>query len=209
MIEWNSVLIVFSIYVAGVVIPGPNFVAVAHEAVFSSRRHALVLVSGIVFVNLFWAASALLGMSAVFALFPWLALSVKLMGAAYLVWFGAMLIKNAKSSSSSSNSHKSKVSLLSAFKKGIAVNIANPKSIAFYAAVFSTAAPESINVATLLAMLSVVLLIASFWYGSVALLLSSSRVSKAFIRVKSWFNRICGSAIIFLGIKQAFVSTSN
>ena len=208
MIEWNSVVIVFSVYVAGVVIPGPNFVAVAHEAISNTRKHALVLVSGIVLVNLFWAASALLGMSAVFTLFPWLALLVKFTGATYLVWFGLMLIRNANAGSSVANSDYVRTNLFVAFKKGVAVNIANPKSIAFYAAVFSAAAPKSINLATLLAMLAVVLLIAFVWYGSVALLLSSPRISKAFVRIKGWFNKICGSTIILLGIRQAFGSAS-
>jgi len=209
MIEWNSVIIVFSIYVAGVVIPGPNFVAVTHEAVSNTRKHALVLVSGIVLVNLFWATSALLGMSAVFTLFPWLALLVKFIGATYLVWFGVMLIRNANTGSSVTSSNLAKTNLLFAFKKGVAVNIANPKSIAFYAAVFSAAAPKSINLATLLAMLAVVLLIAFAWYGSVAFLLSSPRISKAFIRVKGWFNKVCGSTIILLGLRQAFGGASN
>ena len=32
MVDGSAVLGVFSVYIAGVVIPGPNFVAVAHKA---------------------------------------------------------------------------------------------------------------------------------------------------------------------------------
>ena len=208
MVDWNSVFVVFSIYIAGVIIPGPNFVAVTHEAVSSSRRHALALVAGIVVVNIFWASSALLGLSAVFKLFPWLALLVKVLGSVYLIWFGVQLIKNAKKSEMGSRLTKNS-STRASFRTGLIVNIANPKSIAFYAAVFSAAAPPSVNFSTLLAMVCVVLVIASTWYGTVAILFSSPAVSKVFQSLKVWFDRFCGTTIVMLGLKQAFNSSSN
>lgn len=204
MIDWHSVAVVFSIYLAGVVIPGPNFVAVINVAVSAGRRPALALVAGIVLVNLFWAASALLGMGAVFKLFPWLAMVAKLAGAAYLIWFGVCLLITQQKGVGVMIVSLDKLGLMRAFKTGITVNIANPKSIAFYAAVFSAAAPSALNVPTLMLMLTTVLIIASAWYGAVAMLLSSATVSAAFLRLKHWFNRVCGSALIVLGLKQAF-----
>jgi threonine/homoserine/homoserine lactone efflux protein len=208
MVDWSSVFIVFSIYIAGVIIPGPNFVAVTHEAISSSRKHALALVAGIVVVNLFWAASAILGLGAVFKLFPWLALTAKILGSAYLVWFGTKLIKNAGKATSASQL-KLNASIQASFRNGLIVNIANPKSIAFYAAVFSAAAPTDVNFSTLMAMLCVVLVIASVWYGAVAVLFSSHAVSNAFRAYKAWFDRFCGTTIVMLGIKQAFGGSSN
>ena len=43
MIDGSAVLGVFSVYIAGVVIPGPNFVAVAHKAASATRIEALTL----------------------------------------------------------------------------------------------------------------------------------------------------------------------
>jgi len=92
VIDSSAVAMVFSVYAAGVVIPGPNFVAVVHKSVSGRRSDALALVTGIVIVNLFWATCAILGIGMVFAIFPWLAMSVKLAGAAYLIWFGLRLV---------------------------------------------------------------------------------------------------------------------
>jgi threonine/homoserine/homoserine lactone efflux protein len=80
VIDSSAVLAVFSVYVAGVVIPGPNFVAVAHKAVSSTRTEALAVVAGIVLVSLCWATCAILGVGIVFAAFPWMALVVKIAG---------------------------------------------------------------------------------------------------------------------------------
>lgn len=95
MIDGPAVLTVFLVYLAGVVIPGPNFVAVVHKAVAARRSEALALVAGIVLVNLFWATCAIAGIGVVFAAFPWAALIVKILGAAYLMSFGFRLLLKA------------------------------------------------------------------------------------------------------------------
>ncbi|HDS2537436.1 TPA: LysE family transporter [Klebsiella pneumoniae subsp. pneumoniae] len=199
----QAVLAVFTVYIVGVVIPGPNFVAVAHKAVSARRSEAFALVAGIVLVNLFWASSALLGVGIIFALFPWLALAVKVAGAGYLLWFGYRLIAQAAPSSGPSTV-TGKSGFRVAFLQGIATNIANPKSIAFYAAVFSSAAPAHVSMPTFAAMLLEVAVVASLWYGLVALVLSHAPIASAYRRSKAWIDRACGVLIISLGIRQLF-----
>lgn len=169
----------------------------------SPRSHALALVSGIVLVNLFWASSAILGVAAVFAIFPWLALAAKLMGAGYLIWFGAGLWLRAGGNARAVGSVAAPVGgAVRAFRQGVAVNIVNPKSIAFYAAVFSSAAPPHVDLPTFFAMLACVASLATLWYGSVALFFSHPRVSAWLERHARPFDRVCGTVLIALGIRQ-------
>ncbi|ALE58053.1 MAG: LysE family translocator [Paraburkholderia graminis] len=202
MIDSSAVLGVLSVYVAGVVIPGPNFVAVAHKAASTTRTEALAVVAGIVLVNLFWASCAILGVGIVFAAFPWLAFAVKMAGAAYLIWFGGRLIFKASAGNSQEIAQAPGGSLRQAFAQGFATNIANPKSVAFFAAVFSSAAPPHESVGTFLAMLGMVFVVASSWYGFVALTLSHARIASAYRRSKAWVDRVCGGVIIALGVRQ-------
>ncbi|GAB7521505.1 LysE family translocator [Paraburkholderia sp. 2C] len=204
MIDSSAVASVFSVYAAGVVIPGPNFVAVVHKAVSGRRSDALALVAGIVAVNLFWATCAILGIGMVFAIFPWLAVSVRLAGAAYLIWFGLRLIVSARASDLAASSPPQTPLFRAAFLQGVATNIANPKSIAFYAAVFSSAAPAHVSTPTFFAMLATVGATATCWYGAVALVLSQAAIATAYRRVKAWIDRVCGGLIVALGIRQAF-----
>ncbi len=88
------------------------------------------------------------------------------------------------------------------FLQGFATNIANPKSIAFYAAVFSSAAPAHVAWPTFLAMLAVVGVMATSWYGAVALCLSLKRVAVLYRRAKRWVDRCCGAVIMLLGLRQ-------
>ncbi|WOD16918.1 LysE family translocator [Paraburkholderia kirstenboschensis] len=202
MVDSSAVLGVLSVYVAGVVIPGPNFVAVAHKATSATRTEALAVVAGIVLVNLFWASCAILGVGIVFAAFPWLAFAVKVAGATYLMWFGGRLIFKASAGKPQQNAQAPGGSVRQAFAQGFATNIANPKSVAFFAAVFSSAAPPHESVGTFVAMLGMVFVVASSWYGFVALTLSHSRIASAYRRSKAWVDRVCGGVIIALGVRQ-------
>ena len=202
MVDSSAVLGVLSVYVAGVVIPGPNFVAVAHKAASATRIEALAVVAGIVLVNLFWASCAILGVGIVFAAFPWLAFAVKVAGAAYLLWFGARLIVKASAGKPQPLAQAPVGSVRQAFTQGFATNIANPKSVAFFAAVFSSAAPPHESIGTFAEMLGRVCVVASSWYGFVALTLSHSRISSAYRRSKAWVDRVCGGVIITLGVRQ-------
>ncbi|MEW9581811.1 LysE family translocator [Paraburkholderia sp. DGU8] len=202
MVDGTAVLGVFSVYIAGVVSPGPNFVAVAHKAASASRFEALAVVAGIVLVNLFWASCAILGVGIVFAAFPWLALVVKLAGAAYLIGFGGRLIVNASARQPALVVNAPAGGLRQAFAQGFATNIANPKSMAFFAAVFSSAAPAHVSLGTFAAMLGMVCVVASGWYGFVALTLSHARIAAAYRRGKAWADRFCGALIVALGVRQ-------
>ncbi|OAJ54024.1 amino acid transporter [Paraburkholderia ginsengiterrae] len=202
MIDGSAVLGVFSVYVAGVVIPGPNFVAVAHKAASATRLEALAVVGGIVLVNLFWASCAILGVGIVFAAFPWLALAVKVAGAAYLIWFGGRLIVKASAGKPAASPNASAGGFRQAFAQGFATNIANPKSMAFFAAVFSAATPAHVSVGTFIAMLGMVCVVAGSWYSFVALTLSHSRIATAYRGSKAWIDRACGGLIVALGVRQ-------
>ncbi|AOK32131.1 MULTISPECIES: LysE family translocator [Burkholderia] len=204
-IDSTTVLTVFPLYLASVVIPGPNFVAVAHKAVSASRRDALALVGGIVLVNLFWASCAILGVGIVFAAFPWLALAIKIAGAAYLIGFGLRLIRHAKAAALNRDPAAARIAgvrFRDAFAQGLMTNLTNPKSIAFYAAVFASAVPAHVGWPTFAAMLAMIASVSASWYGFVALALSQADVSAAYRRSRAAVDRLCGGLIVALGVRQ-------
>ncbi|CAI8976164.1 LysE family translocator [Pseudomonas brassicacearum subsp. neoaurantiaca] len=202
MIDGSAVLTVFLVYLAGVVIPGPNFVAVVHKAVAATRSEALALVAGIVLVNLFWSTCAIAGLGVVFAALPWAALVVKVLGAAYLMWFGFRLLINAGRSAPGPLNDAVAGSCRQSFIQGVITNIGNPKSMAFYAAVFSAAAPAHVSPGTFLSMLAVVVVVSMAWYAMVAIALSQPRIACAYQGRKKAIDRLCGGLILSLGIRQ-------
>ncbi|MBD1588695.1 LysE family translocator [Pseudomonas typographi] len=202
MIDGSAVLAVFLVYLAGVVIPGPNFVAVVHKAVAATRSEALALVAGIVMVNLFWATCAISGLGVVFAALPWAALAVKTLGAAYLMWFGLQLLITAGKPVLGPPAGGGARNCRQALIQGVVTNLGNPKSIAFYAAVFSAAAPTHVSLGTFLSMVAVVVAVSMAWYAMVALALSQPRMARLYQGRKKTLDRLCGGLIVALGIRQ-------
>ncbi len=205
MLDTTAVLSASVVCLAGVMSPGPNFVAVTHRAISSSRYEAVAMVLGIAMVNTLWAAMALFGLSVLVTSLPWLFWSIKLMGAAYLVWFGIQLLKRSGHPLKSRELLASASSLPSALRDGIATNLANPKSMAFYASVFSGAVPADPSMETLLAMVVMVGVLAVLWYGSVALVLSADRMANLYRQGKSVVERTCGLFLILLGALQGLL----
>jgi len=202
MIDGSAVLTVFLVYLAGVVIPGPNFVAVVHKAVAATRSEALALVAGIVLVNLFWSTCAIAGLGVVFTALPWAAFAVKVLGAVYLMWFGFRLLINAGTTAFGPLNETVAVSCRQSFIQGVITNIGNPKSMAFYAAVFSAAAPAHVSLSTFSSMLAVVVVVSMTWYGMVAIALSQPKIASAYQGRKKAIDRLCGGLILSLGIRQ-------
>ncbi len=81
----------------------------------------------------------------------------------YLIWFGARLIIGSGKTPVITSQQRQTITLKDAFTQGVATNIANPKSVAFYAAIFSASAPSHFDAATFIAMLAMVGIVASLW----------------------------------------------
>lgn len=185
--------------------PGPNFLIVAQTAAGQGRVAALAAVAGVVIVNGLWAGASLFGLKAVFAAVPVVFAAVKAAGAAYLVWLGVRLWRDARKPL-----HATPVAgtagLWGAFRAGLATNLANFKAVAFFASAFAAAAPAPGETAMLWMSLLVVIVMATCWYGLVALALalSSPAVAGAYRRAKRWIDRACGGLMILFGARLAW-----
>lgn len=127
---------------------------------------------------------------------------VKVLGAAYLMWFGLRLLINAGAPPPGPRNGTVAGTCRQAFLQGVVTNIGNPKSIAFYAAVFSAAAPAHVSPGKFSAMLAVVVVVSTIWYGAVAIALSQPGIARAYQGRKKAIDRLCGGLILSLGVRQ-------
>jgi threonine efflux protein len=82
------------------------------------------------------------------------------------------------------------------------VSKASTHVLAFYAAVFSAAAPAHVSVSTFTSVLAVVVVVSLVWYGLVALALSQSSIASAYQKARKAIDRLCGGLILGLGVRQ-------
>jgi len=203
-----TVLSIGSAIAIGAMSPGPSFVMVAKTAVASTRSHGLAAALGMGTGGLVFATAALLGLQALLSSVPWLYLALKLGGGAYLAYLGYRIWKSAKSPLllDTHNEPGATRTLKRSFMLGLVTQLSNPKTSIFYASIFSLL-PRNVPVELDIALLIVVFAIETGWYSVVALVLSSSSPRDAYLRYKSWFDRVAGGVMILFGMRLIATAT--
>ena len=197
-----AVLTVAAIAAIGIMSPGPDFLAVSYTSIIGLRRDAVAVAAGVVLGNGVWAGAALLGVGALFALFPSLFLVIKMCGAAYIAWLGVQLLRSARKPLPTSTGLANSSSIGSMFAKGLSTTMANPKAALYYASALSSAAPENASLPLLGLMVTAVVAIAAIWFSVVVMVLSAERAGSAFRRFKVYFESVFGVLLLAFGIRQ-------
>ncbi|MGB7204756.1 MAG: LysE family transporter, partial [Anderseniella sp.] len=75
--------------------PGPNMLAVISASINHGRRAGIMTGLGLNLGGFIWATAAVMGVAALFELFPHLVFAFKLLGATYLLWLGLKALGSA------------------------------------------------------------------------------------------------------------------
>ncbi|MEO8408819.1 MAG: LysE family transporter [Oxalobacteraceae bacterium] len=198
-----TVLSIGSAIAIGAISPGPSFVMVARTAVASTRSHGLAAALGMGTGGTVFAAAALLGLQALLASVPWLYLALKVGGGGYLAYLGYRIWKNAESPLmlAANCGQEPRRTLKHSFMLGLGTQLSNPKTAIFYGSIFASLLPRDVPVGLDIALLIVVFSIEAGWYSIVALLLSSASPRDAYLRYKSWIDRVAGGVMTLFGIR--------
>lgn len=133
---------IIAVTVAGWLSPGPSMVAVMSASLSQGRPDGVAVGIGITIGNLLWLILALSGATLLFALFPTTVLTLKLVGAAYLIWLGIKSLNSTgKAQSDLEISMISKGNLTASVKTGALVALTKPKAALFFGSVFATFVP--------------------------------------------------------------------
>jgi len=111
------------------VIPGPAVLYIVNHSVSDGRRVGLAAVAGVTLGNLTHAVAAAVGLSAVLATSATAFSTVKWLGAAYLVWVG---VRTLARPAVALDTGRPGVSTRRAFRRGVVVNVLNPKVALFF-----------------------------------------------------------------------------
>jgi threonine/homoserine/homoserine lactone efflux protein len=197
-----AIATVAAISCVGILSPGPDFIAVSYASITGSRRGAAAVAAGVVIGNGIWAGAALLGVGTLFALFPSVFITIKTLGALYLLWLGVQLLRSARRPFAIGGPGAMSGSLAAKFSKGLSTTMSNPKAAIYYASALSSAAPAAASFTLLAGMLLTVIVIASVWFTTVVYVLSTPRAAEAFKRFKVYFESFFGVLLVSFGLRQ-------
>jgi len=190
------------------VIPGPTIILVISQAIAHGRKAVIPLAAGVTLGDFTAMTCSLLGLGAILAASAALFSLLKWIGAVYLIYLGIKLWRTrSEADEISVTMGKQNRSL---FKSAYVVTALNPKSIAFFVAFL----PQFVDPrgqaviqllllgATFLSLAAVNAMLYAFFAGRLRDTMQNSRVRR-------WFNRLGGTALIGAGILTATLKRSS
>ena len=185
------------------IVPGPTIILVISQAIVHGRRSVLPLTLGVTLGDFTAMTLSLLGLGALMASSAALFSALKWVGAAYLIYLGIKLWRTHPKSPELANaapSHSGQSLVHSAF----IVTALNPKSIAFFVAFLPQFIdPQKQALPQLVILGTTFLSLASVNAALYALFAGQLRETMQRTRVRRFFNRCGGSALIGAGVITA------
>jgi len=126
-------------------IPSSSVALVVTRSVTHGVPNGISVSLGIVFGDLIFILLAILGLSVIAETMGWLFLTIKYIGATYLIWLGYTLLTSESTTAISVEKTKQKGSLVASFLAGLFLTLGDVKAIFFYVSLF----PTFVNLETL------------------------------------------------------------
>lgn len=203
----EHILSLASLFVLAVVtsiIPGPSNFLTMRIGMRRGRGPALATAMGTTLGCLIWCLAAVVGLAALLAAAPWLYKILRVAGGVYLVWFAIALWR---SKPDPEQLEAPPGAAREAFIQGLAICLTNPKSVLFFASVFSAyVGPESpawVHVAAVI----VVTLTCLLWQSGLAIAFSQLRAAQAYARAQKPLDRGAAGLMGVFGLSLLWTST--
>jgi threonine/homoserine/homoserine lactone efflux protein len=186
----------------GAMSPGPSFVVVARTAMARSRSQGVLTALGMGIGGSIFALAALAGLQLVLTAVPSVYRALQIAGTAYLLYIAYRLWVTApKPLDLVSSDEVDQDSKMRVFLLGLGTQLSNPKTAIVYASVFTAALPEQASWAISAVLVSLIFIVEFGWYAVVAIAFSTGRARNAYLRGKTWIDRLAAGAMGALGVK--------
>lgn len=149
-----GVLLSLSAVMLALMSPGPNILAVIGTSMGVGRQQGISLALGVGFGTFLWVSLAVLGFTAVISKYALVMFALKVLGGFYLLWLGYKALRSAASAKDMSTTTVRLKNKSAYFKRGLAVQMTNPKAALATLAIVSigvhTGAPIWVGVSIVL-----------------------------------------------------------
>ena len=199
----STLFTIFFLHVAAMMTPGANVLLISQLAASDRSRSAAFAALGVTVGAGIWATCAVLGINAIFQVFPWLRLALQITGGLYLLYVANRLWR---SGGVALNGRAPYVSSAAAFRLGFLTNITNPKSALFFGSVFAASFPVTPGPFLQVAAVTMIVANSLCWHSLLAYFFSRNRIRVAYSRASRISNRIASVAVGALGLSLLVVS---
>jgi len=190
-------LIAFNIALfAAIASPGPALLVAIQTTLSSGRASGIAMGCGLGLMAAAWTMMALLGLEAIFQIVPWAYAVARIVGAAYLLYIAWGLWQDALTRV------KPVVQPAGhAFRQGFLINVTNPKSVLFAAAVLIVIFPAEMTLFESAFVVLNHLVVELVFYTALAVGMSTEAVSMTYLRAKVYIDRAAAVVLGALGVR--------
>ena len=191
---WAQLVAFNVVLIAAIASPGPAMLMATQTSLSAGRAAGIAVGAGLGLMAAIWTMMALLGFGVVFELFPFLYIGVKVVGAAYLLYIAYGMWRNASVPTKALIKPAGR-----AFRQGFLVNLFNPKSVLFAAAVLVTVFPAGPGLADSVVIVANHFLVEIAFYAALAFGMSTQAVAKRYVWAKIYIDRAAAAILGALG----------
>ncbi|MCO7221174.1 LysE family transporter [Klenkia sp. PcliD-1-E] len=188
--------------------PGPDMALVLRNGIAGGRRAAWWTGLGCCAGITVYAAASAVGLAAVLAASATAFLVIKLAGAAYLVYLGAMALWHSRrtptTAETTADVPAAPASRRLSFRQGLLSNLLNPKiALIFLTLIPQFVSPDEPAFTTTATLAAVFLLVAVVWWRLFSLAVGALGGAMSRPRVRTALERVTGVVLVGLGIRVA------
>ncbi len=197
-------LSVAAIWTIACVTPGPNTLLVIRYCLTSPRQVGITAACGTVTGTFIWGLAGWLGINVLFQAVPVAYVALKIAGGLYLVWLGLKVfldLRKPRTISAEITVARDKVRLKTAYRMGLATNLANPKSALFVASLFAATMPSGTPFFYGLAAIAEMMVISSIYYACLIGLITHPTVAAAYLMARRKVDIGVATVFIAFGTK--------
>jgi threonine/homoserine/homoserine lactone efflux protein len=205
---WIEVLPLVGAFLLAMIMPGPDFLATVRSSIVHSRRSGIFVGLGVNTGVAFWSIAALLGISVVMQQFEWLYTTVRIAGAVFLIGFGVIALWNSRKRAASSADQDGELREQASgrartpfrdWRFGLLTNLANPKALIFFSALFASLLPPETSLPGKMTLLVVLVSLSVLWFALVAIVASAPFIVAAYKRARRRLDQITGGLFVGMG----------
>ena len=195
-----------SVAVIVIVTPGPDTALTIRNTLVGGRGGGMFTALGVVTGQATWALATSVGVAALLAASERAFLTVKLLGAAYLVYLGCQSLLAAVGRDSGAerpHTGRARLPAHAAYLQGVISNLGNPKMAAFFSSLLPQFAGGDGSFSTLLALGLVFCALTLTWLTAYAVAVAKAGDVLRRPRVRRALEGLTGAVLVALGLRLA------
>ena len=196
MFDLGAMLAVIAAFFVVTVSPGPANIAVATVSMAFGRRAGFKMGLGLSIGLAFWGVVAATGLGAVLQTSARLLFLLKVLGAFYLLWLAFL---SAKTAVKGSDGADLPISSGGWFRRGLLLNLSNPKAVIAWMAALSVGLGAQDGYASLVFVTLICMALGFANYAGHAILFSLSGFMAGYKRARRWIEGVVASLFAAAG----------